>query len=154
LPTAKGVNRAEEPLPAPWDWWTDDPVERMRRILEMIVAPASRAKLSDETLMMLAEGERDSRTTWAGTMRQQAALSGHDLRNRLGEIRAPTLVVHGDLDLVVRSEHGEVLAAGIPDARYLRLAGVGHAPWLERTAEVTVAVLEFLEPPGALRTAG
>jgi pimeloyl-ACP methyl ester carboxylesterase len=63
---------------------------------------------------------------------------------RLGEIRVPTLVVHGTADNVVDAGNAPLLAEGIPGARLELLEGVGHLlPW-ERPAEFTVLVEEFL----------
>lgn len=137
-------HRAGEPLPPPPEWWADDPVVRGRRILDVMVAPASGVRLGEERLAAVAAREWDNHATWAGLMRQEATQTGHDLRDRLGEVRAPTLVVHGELDPLVRAEHGEILAAGIPGARLLLLPGIGHAPWLEQTDEVSDAILAFL----------
>jgi pimeloyl-ACP methyl ester carboxylesterase len=47
-------------------------------------------------------------------------------RERLGEIGAPTLVLHGEDDPFFPIGNGEALAREIPDARLVRLAGVGH----------------------------
>ena len=47
-------------------------------------------------------------------------------RHRLGELRAPTLVIHGTADPVIPYGHGEALADEIPGARLLALEAVGH----------------------------
>jgi pimeloyl-ACP methyl ester carboxylesterase len=47
-------------------------------------------------------------------------------RERLGEITAPTLVLHGEDDPFFPVGNGEALAAEIPGARLVRLAGTGH----------------------------
>jgi alpha-beta hydrolase superfamily lysophospholipase len=47
---------------------------------------------------------------------QLAAAASHRAVDRLGDIRAPTLVVHGDEDAVVPVENARLLAAGIPGA--------------------------------------
>jgi pimeloyl-ACP methyl ester carboxylesterase len=47
-------------------------------------------------------------------------------RERLGEITAPTLVLHGEDDPFFPIGNGEALAAEIPDARLVRLGRVGH----------------------------
>lgn len=47
-------------------------------------------------------------------------------RHRLGEISVPTLVVHGTEDALLPYGHGLALAAEIPGARLLTMAGVGH----------------------------
>ena len=47
-------------------------------------------------------------------------------RERLGDITAPTLVLHGEDDPFFPIGNGEALAAGIPNARLVRLDRVGH----------------------------
>jgi pimeloyl-ACP methyl ester carboxylesterase len=47
-------------------------------------------------------------------------------RNRLGEITAPTLVIHGTEDPILPYPHGVAIADGIPGAKLLSLEGVGH----------------------------
>jgi len=46
--------------------------------------------------------------------------------SRLGDIRHPTLVIHGTHDPVLPFSKGEALAAAIPGARLLPLEGAGH----------------------------
>ena len=58
-------------------------------------------------------------------------------RERLGEIIAPTLVLHGEDDPFFPIGNGEALAAAIPNARLVRLARTGH--WLPAHALAAVA---------------
>jgi pimeloyl-ACP methyl ester carboxylesterase len=51
---------------------------------------------------------------------------GPPIRCRLGEITAPTLVLHGTQDPVFGPEHPTALAGEIPGARLIWLEGVGH----------------------------
>jgi pimeloyl-ACP methyl ester carboxylesterase len=51
---------------------------------------------------------------------------GEPVRRRLGDIRAPTLVLHGTEDPLFPLAHGEALAREIPGARLLVLEGMGH----------------------------
>lgn len=51
---------------------------------------------------------------------------GEPTRPRLGEISAPTLVMHGTADPLFPVAHGEALAREIPGSRFVPLAGVGH----------------------------
>lgn len=48
----------------------------------------------------------------------------------------PTTVIHGDADAVIPVEVGRYLANTIPGARFVELAGVGHAPTVTRPIEV------------------
>lgn len=55
-----------------------------------------------------------------------AADHGPRWRERLGEITAPTLVLHGEDDPFFPIGNGEALAAEIPGARLVRLGRAGH----------------------------
>jgi pimeloyl-ACP methyl ester carboxylesterase len=59
-------------------------------------------------------------------MAQMQAIAGHDTSARLGEVRAPTLVVHGTADQMLSSANGELIARLIPGARLELLQDVGH----------------------------
>jgi pimeloyl-ACP methyl ester carboxylesterase len=62
-----------------------------------------------------------------GTGRQFAAiLAAGDRTQALGQIRVPTLVVHGEEDQVIGVSGGEATAAAIGGARLLRVPGLGH----------------------------
>lgn len=65
-----------------------------------------------------------------------------DLRPRLAEVRAPTIVVHGDADRVVPLDWGRELADGIPGARLAVVPGAPHGIMGE-SAEARRLVLEF-----------
>lgn len=62
-------------------------------------------------------------------------------RRRLREMRAPTLVIHGDDDPLFPLEHGQALAREIPDAELLVLEGVGHEYPPPRTWDTVVAAI-------------
>ncbi len=57
---------------------------------------------------------------------QLAAAIRHDAHDRLAQISAPTLVVHGSADVMVPPANGRLLASLIPDARLLELSGAAH----------------------------
>jgi pimeloyl-ACP methyl ester carboxylesterase len=59
-------------------------------------------------------------------MAQVSAIMGHDTSERLGEIAAPTLVIHGTEDRLLVSANGELIAKLIPGARLELLEGSGH----------------------------
>ena len=60
----------------------------------------------------------------------------------LADIRAPTLVIHGDEDPVFPVEHGIALAEEIPGTRLLPLAGVGHEVPRRAWAAIAAAILD------------
>jgi pimeloyl-ACP methyl ester carboxylesterase len=72
---------------------------------------------------------------------------GRLVRDRLGEIRAPTVVVHGTADPMFPLAHGRVLAAAIPGARLLALDGFGHAALPRRFWPELLAAMPAPSPP-------
>ena len=66
------------------------------------------------------------------------------LAERLGEIRAPTLVIAGALDAIGRAR-AEPVAAGDPGARLAVVDGAGHTPHARRPTRFRRLALDFLE---------
>jgi pimeloyl-ACP methyl ester carboxylesterase len=64
--------------------------------------------------------------------------------DRLTPIRAPTLVIHGDVDPLVPVENGRLLAERIPGARLIVYTGVGHIPEVEVADRFNQDVTAFL----------
>ena len=63
----------------------------------------------------------------AGFARQlQAILSAPSRMPRLPSLRVPTLVIHGNADILVPVDNGRMVAAAIPGARLLQIEGMGH----------------------------
>ena len=64
----------------------------------------------------------------AGVGRQlRAVLASGSRKERLRAVKAPTLVIHGTVDPLVRPEGGMDTAASIPGAKLLMIEGMGHA---------------------------
>jgi 3-oxoadipate enol-lactonase len=53
-------------------------------------------------------------------------LEGHNMQDRLGQVRVPTLILAGERDLLVSRRGLQELAQGILDRKIVRLAGCGH----------------------------
>jgi pimeloyl-ACP methyl ester carboxylesterase/DNA-binding CsgD family transcriptional regulator len=63
-----------------------------------------------------------------------------DVRAQLGEVRAPTVIVHRRADRAIPCELGREGAAGISGARLVSLGGSAHFPWLGDTISVAEAL--------------
>jgi len=70
------------------------------------------------------------------------AVFEHDSKNRLAEIKVPTLVIAGDKDFYFPAELFRETAAGIPNARLILYEGVGHEKVMGKQFDKDV--LEFL----------
>lgn len=69
----------------------------------------------------------DPRHGAAGMRRQIGAIrASGDRTEALGEITAPSLVLHGDRDRIVRPDGGPATARAIPGARFVTVPGMGH----------------------------
>ncbi len=75
---------------------------------------------------------------------QLLAGAGHDTYDRLPDIAAPTLVIHGTDDPLFPVDNGRTLAERIPGAELFLLEGARHGYLMERQADADAAVLEFL----------
>lgn len=72
------------------------------------------------------------------------AIAAMDLRPLLARITAPTLVISGRDDPATPPEYGRRIAAAIPGARFVEVAGAAHLANVERPAEVTALLTEHL----------
>jgi pimeloyl-ACP methyl ester carboxylesterase len=71
-------------------------------------------------------------------------LLGDDaLRDELGAIEAPTLLVWGERDPIVPVALARAYEQAIPDARVVAIPGAAHVPMAERAEDFARAVLEF-----------
>ncbi|MDJ0754034.1 MAG: alpha/beta hydrolase [Ardenticatenaceae bacterium] len=73
-----------------------------------------------------------------------SACNQFDVRHRLGEIRVPTLVIGGELDMFMPLKFSRQLAEGIPEARLVTIPGSGHMIQLERPQMVRNYLKDFV----------
>jgi len=106
----------------------DEFVERMLETFKVIGSPAypmDAQRLEDFRRVLELTWERDHEA--AGAARQlHAVTSSGDRTKRLRGVRAPTLVIHGDSDPLVRPAAGTALARAIPGAELRMIEGMGH----------------------------
>jgi Predicted hydrolases or acyltransferases (alpha/beta hydrolase superfamily) len=74
-----------------------------------------------------------------------AACDRFDIRERVGEITAPALVITGSEDRMTPPKFGQWLAERIPGARFVLVEGAGHMVMLEKPDQVASAVREWLK---------
>ncbi|HKI93346.1 MAG TPA: alpha/beta fold hydrolase [Gaiellaceae bacterium] len=117
-----------------------EPLVALRRFVENALAPGAPEALVDEIAALRVANLPDP-VGWAAQAAAAAAFDGFD---RLGEIAAPTLVLHGTADEVVDPRNAGLLAERIPDARAELLEGAGHLFFWEQPHEFVRYVMEFL----------
>jgi pimeloyl-ACP methyl ester carboxylesterase len=83
--------------------------------------------LDEEELRAQAARDYDRCFYPAGIARQLLAIiASGDRTEALHGVKAPTLVIHGEIDPLVTLSGGQATADAIPDARLLVVAGMGH----------------------------
>lgn len=101
-----------------------------------------RARRSDLVATVAARLEA---TDLGGYLASCAAIRDFDVRARLHEIAAPTLVLCGENDPSTPLPLSRALAEGIPGARLIVYPGLRHLPVLEAPASVSGDLIEFLQ---------
>ena len=124
-------------------WGKDNPVFRqIWTVLDMPEATLEQMHWFDDL-------QRAS-TSPDNAVRFQAEFGKIDVRDLLSQVKVPTLVLHCRDDAVAPFEEGRLLAAHIPNARFVPLEGKNHHPlegdpcWEALIAEVR----RFLSSPG------
>ena len=82
--------------------------------------------------------------TPGGWRELQEIMSRLDVRSVLGQIQAPTLVLHRSGDRVVDVRQGRAVASAIPGAIFVELPGNDHIPFLGDSDRLVDHVEEFL----------
>jgi pimeloyl-ACP methyl ester carboxylesterase len=86
----------------------------------------------------------------AGVGRQlRAILASGSRKERLRLVKAPTLVIHGTVDPLVRPEGGKDTAASIPGAKLLMVEGMGHALPIPMWPQIIDAIDKFAHAASA-----
>ncbi|MDP2810598.1 MAG: alpha/beta hydrolase [Rhodocyclaceae bacterium] len=80
---------------------------------------------------------------WPGTKAMMVGVLDHDLRDRLKDIRAETLLIFGEEDRFTPLHQAKLLQEGIPGATLRVIPGVGHAAPLENPPVVDRLALAF-----------
>ena len=112
--------------PAPGADWSDRRAA-VARLAEQIRGQGGPFTADEKHLRRLAERVFDRTHDMAASQRNHWLIDwGPSLRDRLGSITAPTLVLHGTLDRLFPAAHPQTLACEIPGARLVWLEGVGH----------------------------
>jgi 3-oxoadipate enol-lactonase len=120
--------------------------KRIRRTFTAIAGEGHMAK-HPEDLEEIVKNSITKPMSAESYQRQLGACMGHwgqGTADRLTQIAAPTLVVHGDYDPLIPYPNGKYLAEHIKGARLITLPGVGHLSMIESPEQFNREVIEFL----------
>ena len=94
-----------------------------------------------DTVRTIASEQDGAAIAWA----QRAMAARPDSSALLAATDVPTLIVRGEQDTLIPAEDADAMAALMPKAEVVVLAGAGHLPPLEVPEEFTGALARWLE---------
>jgi 3-oxoadipate enol-lactonase len=132
-------------------------------MLDVWEAEGLNDQLADTIASIILGNDWSGRQPWIAKWRQtprsllrqafQALVGREDIHGRLGEIKAPALVIHGTADAAIDMELAQRLCSELANCRQLiAIEGGGHACNLTHPEPVNRAVQQFMGEL-ALRTA-
>jgi pimeloyl-ACP methyl ester carboxylesterase len=121
--------------------WVRQPLEEasLVALTDRSFGPAATPRLREKSLAILRA--LDPRVIRADF----EAAASFDVRDRLGGMLLPALVIAGSADRMVAPRHAEFLSAHLPRAELVWIEGAGHMVMLEQPHAVNQAIRRFLE---------
>jgi pimeloyl-ACP methyl ester carboxylesterase len=140
LPALRGLERMVMAAGA-WAAAKSDTVARRPRLRDLTLSVVARHPSRLEAALA-AEQLRGAGKP--GFLQALEAILDYELRERLGEIACPTLIVWGDSDRLINVRDADVFAQLIGNSRKVVLADTGHVSMLERPEQFNALLAEFL----------
>ncbi len=117
--------------------------ERVRQFWLAMVTPEF-LETNKEFLDAIMATHLETPTPWETFGRQFVAIQSFDTYERLPQLQAPTLLVHGDRDILIPPENTEVLRQRVNGSQVRIVPGVAHMFFWEKPEESAGAIVEFL----------
>ncbi len=123
-----------------------DPIEQARRAFSVACGKAFLNSAAGQEILSQAIAEMGNYpiTTMHTFMRQGQAIGSFDSFARLGQIKSPTLIIHGDDDSIVPYPNADVLHGAITGSKKHTLKAAGHMFFWEVPDEAARAACDFL----------
>jgi pimeloyl-ACP methyl ester carboxylesterase len=135
----------------------EDPqkVASYEAMLEVWAAEGLNDQLAETIAAIILGNKWPGRQAWIAKWRQwprsllrpafNALVGREDIQDRLGEIKAPALVIHGTADAAIDIELAQRLCSELANCRQLiAIEGGGHASNLTHPEPVNLALREFI----------
>ena len=138
-------------------WAPDYPLGITSDVQDRFLAGTERFWGSERILDRFAPSLKDDpvQLEWWTTFARRSASLGQvlaqarmnyevDVRHLLPLVQAPTLVLHGEHEVLIPVEHGRYLGEHIPGARYIELPTSDHLPYIDPAPYLLREIREFL----------
>jgi 3-oxoadipate enol-lactonase len=121
----------------------DGPLKRLHATWPMLVNESFRQSAAGRAAL---EAWARVTATVAGSSLSFVArgMNEFDLRARLGQVRAPVLVVSGEHDRLFSADQAKEIAEAIPGSSYAMIPGAGHLSSIDTPDQFNRLLLDFL----------
>jgi pimeloyl-ACP methyl ester carboxylesterase len=99
---------------------------------------------ADRRLLGYYQKQFASRRWKTGLLRTVRGTMDHVVRDRLAELRQPTLLVSGADDRIVDPATAAAAALRLPEGHFVSIPRCGHAPQMEKPEKINPLVVQFL----------
>jgi 3-oxoadipate enol-lactonase len=123
---------------------SEDIDTRVRRTFPVLAGDGYMLAHPDDLAQLVRHAQAKPMTIDAYQRQLGAVINWGGIRDRLADIAAPTLVIHGDDDPLIPYVNGQHLAAQIANTKLSTYPGVGHLVPIEAPERFNREVLEFL----------
>lgn len=147
--TASGGKRQVQPSPQALALLASqgDSAEAMKRATTQLLFPPEFVEHNSRFIEENWEQLNHHPMSQSAFMSQLLAIQAWSGSNdKLADVEAPTLVLHGTEDILLPPQNGEFIADQIPGAKLVMFEGCGHAFTAQKPREVLQTVLDFLKP--------
>jgi len=129
---------------------TEDPIAALEASVPYIYDPATSRTLIDEDMAIRKQWLPRPESYFA----QLQGIFSWEAYSRLDQIKAPTLVIHGESDRLVPPGNGKLIAEKISGAKLMRLPHAGHIYTTDQGEAAQAGILEFLAAQTRAGSAG
>ncbi len=122
-----------------------NPEQGLDTILPLLY-PEEFGKAHPEIKQMMLMGMKMMPATPSESVdRTIAGIMTFNASDRLGQIKCPTLIVHGEEDLLIPPENAQLLKRGIPQAEVFMIPHAGHAFQAADPVGIHQRIVQFLK---------
>jgi pimeloyl-ACP methyl ester carboxylesterase len=113
----------------------------------MVRSVFHKPRLADREMLRYYKSRFANRRWKTGFVKAVRGTLDHTVRERLKDVKAPTLLVTGAEDKICCPRTAEEAAQSLPLGHFLKVEKCGHAPQIEKAAKINRLVVHFLSSP-------
>ena len=112
--------------------------------MAVVTSVFHKPRLVDREMLRYYKSRFTNRKWKTGFVKAVQGTRDHTVRDRLKDVKAPTLLVTGAEDRICCPRTAEAAARILPHGHFLKLKRCGHAPQIEKASKINQLVVHFL----------